>query len=171
VLAECERLGAKRVVVSTNLRVRQDGIPYSGQPKASDPGVAVWFWLPKKGVGKYVSWSEKTHSEHVLACDRWNLVEHNLRAIGKHIDALRAQERWGVGSVAQAFAGYQALPSGMESGRPWWQVLGIMSNARTEEVQLAFKRLALLHHPDRGGDVAKFHELEQAREQALKEIG
>ena len=59
-------------------------------------------------------------AEHVLACDRWDRPEHNLRAIAKHVEAIRGQERWGVGSVAQAFRGYQALPS-RATGKPWWE--------------------------------------------------
>ena len=45
---ELGRLGASRVVVSTNIELRRDGQPYSNRRDPSDSGVAVYFTL--KGV-------------------------------------------------------------------------------------------------------------------------
>src|SRR5262245_61920292 len=40
-LGELRRLGAKNVIISSNLAVRQDGLPYAQQPRnIDDPGVA-----------------------------------------------------------------------------------------------------------------------------------
>lgn len=35
-------------------------------------------------------------------------------------------------------------------------VLGVAPNATREEVREAFRKLAMKHHPDRGGDAAQF---------------
>jgi hypothetical protein len=48
--------------------------------------------------------------DRVLACDKWDRVADNIAAIAAHIDAIRRQDRYGVGTIDQAFAGYSALP-------------------------------------------------------------
>src|SRR4051812_21708674 len=82
---ELRQMNARDVVISTNIELRNDGWPRSNQRKPDDCGVAVYFALNKQ--------------PRVLACDRWDSVEHNLWAIAKHIGALRGQDRWGVGTV------------------------------------------------------------------------
>lgn len=54
----------------------------------------------------------------------------------------------------------------------WQDVLGIKDPiAATEgQVQEAFKRLAVLYHPDRGGDIAMFQKVTNARDNALRWI-
>ena len=86
----------------------------------------------------------------VLACDRWLRVEDNIAAVAAHIGALRGIDRWGVGSVRQAFAGYKRLSAG-DAPTPWWEVLGIDRQAAASAVKNAYKELAKLHHPDRRG--------------------
>ncbi|NJP11408.1 MAG: J domain-containing protein [Leptolyngbyaceae cyanobacterium RU_5_1] len=86
-----------------------------------------------------------------LACDAWDRVEDNIWAIAKHIDALRGQQRWGVGTIEQAFRGYQAyLPAPKEDrhGEGWWTALHISSTATPQEVEAAYRKLAAYYHPD-----------------------
>jgi hypothetical protein len=138
-LREVGRLGGSTIVISTNIKPRLDGRPYANQSPPADPGVAVYFVLDGKPVS--------------LACDKWLSVEDNLWAIVKHIEALRGQERWGVGSIARAFAGYTALPGlGQTSGMSWWDVLGVPINANEEQVKDAYHALAKKHHPDVGSE-------------------
>ena len=47
------------------------------------------------------------------------------------------------------------------------QVLGISENATTEEVKKAYKKLALEHHPDRGGNEERFKEISEAYNKLL----
>jgi len=54
--------------------------------------------------------------------------------------------------------------------KDYYKILGIEKNATPEEVKTAFRRLAMQHHPDRGGDTAKFKELNEAY-QALGDEG
>lgn len=156
---ELERLGAVNVTVSSNLRLKIDGEPYSGQKEPADPGVAVYFALPDETGAPRAQ---------VLACDRWDRAADNLWAIAKHIEALRGMERWGVGSVAKAFAGYAALPE-RAGGKPPLQVLGLPIDrpATRAAIESAFRIRARECHPDAGGDPETWHELVAAKEAAL----
>lgn len=145
-----------RVIISTNVPLRRDGLPFSNQRQPADPGVAVYFKLDNKPC--------------VLACDKWRTVEHNLWAIGKHIEALRGQDRWGVGTVQQAFAGYAALPA-PGSDRDWWLVLGIDRASSLDQIKTAYRDLARVFHPDAGGTSGQMAELNAALSRAKFEKG
>ena len=157
-LFELRRLGADGVLISTNLALRADGLPRSNQRRPSDSGVAVYFELAGRDT--------------VLACDRWDRVEHNIRAIELHVSAIRGMERWGVGTVEQVFSGYQALPPA--SATPvdhWSQVLGISRFATADEVRSAHRELVKEFHPDQlSGNTEVFKRVQAARDQALAEV-
>lgn len=153
VLDEIRLLSGRGAIISTNIALRNDGLPRSGQKTPADPGAAVYFTL--KGKPK------------ALACDQWTRVEDNLWAIGKHIEALRGQARWGVGNIDQAFMGYAALPAPAY----WWEVLGVGKDATMGEIQTAYRALARKHHPDGGGDTEVFLRIQTAYEEARKERG
>lgn len=48
--------------------------------------------------------------------------------------------------------------------RDYYEVLGVGKNASADEIKKAFRKLAIEHHPDRGGDEAKFKEINEAYE-------
>jgi molecular chaperone DnaJ len=48
--------------------------------------------------------------------------------------------------------------------RDYYEILGVGKDASADEVKKAFRRAAIEHHPDRGGDEAKFKELNEAYE-------
>lgn len=159
VLQELERLGARDAVIASNVELRLDGLPRSNQRTPGDRGVAVYFRLKGRDA--------------VLACDAWDLPEHNLRAIGKHVEAIRGQARWGVGSIEQAFTGYQALPPARNGARPWWEVLELDGDVqRPEVVRERYRALARERHPDTtGGSSAAFVELRRAYDDACRTLG
>ncbi len=151
---ELELLGAREVIISSNLKLRNDGLPASSQRNPEDAGAAVYFQLNKK--------------PRVLACDKWATVGENLWAIAKHIDALRGQERWGVGTLDQAFTGYAQLEA--ETGQHWTSILGLTLNATPEDVKEKFLQFAKQYHPDAGGDPEQFKKVSLARDAALKQL-
>ena len=52
----------------------------------------------------------------------------------------------------------------MSAKRDYYDVLGVGKSASADEVKKAFRKQAIEHHPDRGGDEAKFKELNEAYE-------
>lgn len=50
------------------------------------------------------------------------------------------------------------------SKRDYYEVLGIGKSASADEIKKAFRRAAVEHHPDRGGDEEKFKEINEAYE-------
>ena len=44
----------------------------------------------------------------------------------------------------------------------YYDILGVDKKASKEEVKKAFRKLAQKHHPDKGGDEAKFKEITEA---------
>ena len=45
----------------------------------------------------------------------------------------------------------------------WYQVLDVSSKATEEEIKKAYKKLALLHHPDKQGNTAVFAQITRAK--------
>jgi hypothetical protein len=151
-LKEIELMGGRRVVLSSNIPLRRDGLPYANAPRPDDVGVAVYF-----------DWKGKPMC---FACDRWDRVEHNLQGIRKTIDALRGIARWGTGEMMQtAFTGFAALPA-PEPEERWWDVLGIDPKATASTIETAYRRRRSEAHPDKGGDPGEFDRVEKAYRQA-----
>lgn len=141
-LAELRRHGATNVILSTNVELRQDGLPYSGRRNPDDPGVAVYFTRKERDLA--------------IACDQWVSVEENLRAISDAIECLRMIGRRGTGDMVDAaFTGFTALPAA-PAKRSWWDVLGVSAHASTESVETSYRALSKQFHPDRnpGDDIA-----------------
>ena len=166
-LAEINRLNGRRwnahdssVIVSSNLRLRQDGLPASGQTEPANTGVAVYFTLRFSRNGKPIERST------VLTCDRWCKVGWNLYALAKDIGAQRSRERWGCTSVEQAFRGYLAIPEKC-GGPSWWELLGVAPSAGEVQIKDAFRDKAKTAHPDKGGTTDGWAQLQEAYDQAL----
>ncbi len=50
------------------------------------------------------------------------------------------------------------------SRRDYYEVLGVGKGASADEIKKAFRRAAVEHHPDKGGEAAKFNEINEAYE-------
>ncbi len=50
------------------------------------------------------------------------------------------------------------------SKRDYYEVLGVEKNASKDEIKKAFRKAAIEHHPDKGGDESKFKEINEAYE-------
>jgi hypothetical protein len=154
--AELERLGATDAMLSSNLKLSLGGVPFSGQAEPKDAAVAIYFKL-------------KGH-DRVLACDRYTSASGNIAAIAAHIDALRRIERYGVGTIEQAFAGYAALPPPSDDNRPPWRtILGFKPNGpvTVDDVRVNYRALA----KQAINDDMRLQVLNLARDQALRDLG
>lgn len=162
VRAELQRMArTDDVVISTNLELRLDGLPRSGQSNPADPGAAV-YWRDARVDG----WPTRC-----MAIDRYDRVADNLAAIAATLEAMRAIERHGGAAILdRAFTGFSALPA-PESGRPWHIVLGCPAHASTEHVRANYRRARGAFHPDRGGDTETFAAIQRAWESFCAERG
>lgn len=161
-LEQIARMGGRYVVLSTNIELRRDGLPYANQQTPDDPGVAVYF--------------ERKGKQMVFACDRWDRVKDNIRAIQKTIEAMRGIERWGASDMLErAFSAFEALPAPGETvPRSWRDVLGFeppYGVITRERIEGAYRLQAKHAHPDAGGSAEAFAELTRARDDALRAIG
>lgn len=153
---QLEALGASEMILSTNQRLRLDGRPRANEVEPADVGAAVYFRLNRK--------------DHVLACDKWDRVADNIAALAAHVDAIRRIDRYGVGSLEQAFAGYQALPA---KGQTWRTTLGFAPDEAVDVdmVNRAFRERARGAHPDApNGSHDAMASLTQAKTEALQEL-
>jgi hypothetical protein len=165
--AELSRLGALYPVLSTNVELRLNGRPRSGQRAPDDPGACIYFSLKGKPFA--------------LACDTYRSVEQNVAALAAHLDATRAIERHGVASAAETLEAFSALPPPASSSarkRDWREVLGFGPDfpfgfTAIEAASLIngrFRERAKTTHPDAGGSEAAMAELTAARDAALQEV-
>lgn len=50
----------------------------------------------------------------------------------------------------------------MDMAKNYYEILGVEKKASTDDIKKAFRKLAQKHHPDKGGDEAKFKEITEA---------
>ena len=152
VMAELERIGAREIVISTNIQTRRNGLPRSDQREPSDSGVAI-YWIDRK-----------TRAPRCMAVDRYHRVSDNLAALAATLDAMRAIERHGGAEILdRAFTGFTALPApAAERRAPWWEVLGVPEVAQESVVEAAYRRRRAGAHPDRGGTAEEFDQVQRA---------
>lgn len=136
------------IVLSSNV----GGLDLAG-PK--DPGVAAWF-----------GWDGE---QRCIAVDRYPKPEDNLQAIHHILEARRTEMRHGgLHIVRQTFKGFTALPAPDR----WETVLGFSGAAMItlEDVEAAYRRLAAIRHPDKGGSAEEMARLNWARGEARKAL-
>lgn len=105
---ELDRLGARNCILSTNIELRLDGLPYANRAQPVDRGAAIYFDYKGKAMA--------------FCCDRWDKIECNIHAIALTIGALRGISRWGSGDMMEsAFTGFTALAAPVSAS--WRDVL------------------------------------------------
>lgn len=163
VIGELRRMGVLEndMVISTNLKLRLDGLPRGDQPRLTDPGASV-YWLDRASGTK-----------RCMAIDMYDIVEHNLAAIAATLDAMRAIERHGGAAILdRAFTGFAALPAPIEAARPWRDVLGVAFDERDAgRITECYRISRSKAHPDKGGTPEAFQAVDRAYEQAARELG
>lgn len=161
-LKELRLLGARDVVISSNVALRRDGLPYANTPEPKDPGIAVY-------------WVTKDKDQRVIACDCWSTVAENMRAVGLTIGALRQIERTGASQILErAYMGFKALPAPEAEPQPvidLHEALTVLrlspSDLTKENVERNYRQLAKERHPDHGGSDEAMAQLNMARTIAL----
>jgi hypothetical protein len=142
-MAEIARMGGRLPVLSSNLALKRDGMPYANQNRIEDPGIAVYFTYKGKPM--------------CFACDRYKTAEANTQAIRKTIEALRGVERWGASDMMdRAFTGFAQLEA-PASG--WRAVLD------PDDPEGSYMRLRKSAHPDHGGSASSFQAVQDAYKQ------
>lgn len=161
-IRQLEQMRATDVRLDVDGDLRRDGLPLANTKEPTDPGVVV-YW--SRGGKKYA-----------LACDAWTDRASNMRAVELTLKAKRDVERWGAATAEAEYKGYEALPppSGHATTpstamRPAWEVLGVRPGAHKAEIIAAFRRLAMEHHPDKGGSRIAWDEIVNARDALLGE--
>lgn len=97
---ELRRMGAleRDVVITSDLRYKVDGSPYSNQAGPIDPGVAVYWKIDG--------------DQQFMAIDIYNRIADNIAAVAATLDAMRAIERHGGATIMKrAWQGFKALTS------------------------------------------------------------
>lgn len=144
-------------VLNSDLELRLDGLPRSGQREPQDPGVVI-YWVDRNAPGK---------PQRCMAIDIYDRVADNIAAIAATLEAMRAIERHGGAEILnRAFTGFVALED--RSSESWYAVLGVAQDASREDIKAAYRRLVAQHHPDRGGDSEQFQRVQRAYEEATK---
>lgn len=149
-------LAGRNVILSTNIPLRRDGLPYADAREPADPGAAV-YWDSRKG------------GPMSLACDSWRTVRENIRALGLAIESLRQLERCGASAILErAYSGFKRLPEAPDC----WKVLGISGpGAPREAIKARYFELAQQHHPDHGGNAETMAAINAAYAEATGEAG
>ena len=158
-LHELRLMGCTQVVISSNIPLRRDGLPYANLREPEDSAVAV-YWVDRDGAPR------------TIACDYWETVRDNLRAIGLTVSGLRVIERSGATDLLErAYMGFARLPA--TTKKPWRQVMAYDPGAHLTlyEVKSRYRQLARERHPDRSGSEAWMTELNEAFEEAKRELG
>lgn len=156
---EAGRFGAMYPMISTDVELRRDGLPYSGRRAPDDPGAVLYF--------------QKDGAPYALACDTFSRVEQNVAAIAAHIDATRAIERHGVATASDMLRAFQALPPPPPGGsviigetvRHWSDVLDVSRTASRAVIEAAYRAKA----KEVGNDSDGLLPLNLAKEAALKD--
>ncbi|WP_276258100.1 J domain-containing protein [Haloglomus litoreum] len=128
--------------------------PYQDR-EPEDPGVVVYCDLDGEG--------------RAFPCDRWTTLRDNARAIAKYLEAKRALDRYGVGTVGSEFE-TQALPGDepVATGPPPHEVLGVAPDAPESVVKGAARARKKETHPDNGGSTDAFQRVVEAEEAMLE---
>lgn len=150
------RVPPDSIIISTNLALRNDGFPRSGQRDPGDSGVAVYFQLDGQA--------------QCIPCDVYQRIADNLAAIADCIEALRTIERHDASLMRAAFTGFAQLASPEAIGRPHWRTVLNTDSHKIEEVRRAYKSAARQAHPDMGGSSSAFHIVQEAWAQAKMEL-
>jgi len=155
---EIRMLGGKNIILSTNVPLRGDGLPYAAKKEPEDSGIAIYF--------------KNSGNDMVFACDKYVKTWENMVAVRKTIEAIRGIKRWGASDMMErAFTGFKALPD--PDKLLWREVLGIPQDENDINViRHRYKQLCSTYHTDKSsGNAEIFDRITKAWNEAKIEIG
>jgi hypothetical protein len=100
----------------------------------ADPGAALWFTLAGKDITGGASLM-------VLACDRFQELPQNVRALSLTMERLRLVDEVGAYTLVAAVEGAKALPPPADA-RGWHEILGVAESAPLVVAEAAYRALA-----------------------------
>lgn len=159
VIDELRRMGAKDIIISTNVPLKKDGnpyaVPFGSLNITDDTGIAVYFTFNKE--------------QKVLCCDVWITLDDNMQSINKTVEALRGIDRWKCSDILnQTFTGFKALPEKIYiNGHTWFEILGVEQTAGVDVIKEAYRKKVKHFHPDVGGSIEQFDVITKAYQQGL----
>lgn len=101
----------------------------------------------------------KNETQYRIRCGHAPTERENITAVR---DVMRTLVDWidkGIVTWDEAFAGFAIDTS---DGSEWWRVLRVAPDATRDEIDAAYKRLAVDAHPDGGGTQEAFIRLREA---------
>lgn len=175
---EAEMLQAREVVVELDARpdqLRVDGHGPKAGARIDFPGVVVRL------IGT-------PHGDLRWACDAFDSMwsedmpgwQANVRAVAKSLEALRVPERYGIGSRGEQYVGWAAIGAGTPMGaaatpEPMTldRAAAVLAGAGDsftpaevladpDDAKAAYRVAAKRYHPDTGGSVQTFQQVEEA---------
>jgi hypothetical protein len=135
-------LGAKNILITSNLKTKVDGGFYANQMRIEDAGICVYL--------------ELNGEKKCFACDKWDLPQDNIWALALNVSAIRGMERWGGSNFMKGvFTGFAQLPAPDKNNG-----INYFYNCETkEQVREKYIELAKKMHPDCGGNTFEFQEM------------
>jgi hypothetical protein len=113
---------------------------------------------------------------YYLICDRWTNIEHNLYALHLTLRNIRNMTKWGVGTIKNFLAGFDAAGSQHQELRTsddgvitpeWMNILGLGISATIEDANMIYRHRA----KEAATDPDRLLSLNQAIESARKYFG
>ena len=159
---EMNALGVSEFVMQIDCAesdLRLDGMLRANASPAS-PAVAIALDSPSKGSLLFV-------------CGRFWGWQDNVRAIALGLEALRRIERYGIVRSDEQYRGWQALPPGQPmppAPMTLDEAMELLLDSAGDDDGLCrswrelYRRAAMRHHPDSGGDPAMFDKITRARD-------
>lgn len=138
-LEEARKLGASSTIFSSDMATNLDGSFRASAKVPADKGVALYFVL--------------NGHKRVIACDKWDKMEHNIRALALAISSMRQLDRCGASEIMErAFTGFAALPAPVPAEH-WSTVLKVDPKAEEPQVRAAWLAMLNVVHPDKNGGI------------------
>lgn len=163
-LATLARMDARRAIVAYSGRVTR-----AFEREFAGCEVRPWYGATTAAEISF----ERDGRRYAFRCEKYENPLDNLRAAQLAISLLwRVYEDYGVTREGRDdFAllfGHAALPDPAAPPPPWYETLGIWEDAPSDVIWGAWRRLAKLNHPDRGGDDRTMARINAARDEGLR---